>query len=212
MDSARARPVFSAPLAKNLRILLSWAPQLLSKHALRTSMKFQRFAIAAAIAGGVLVALPAAADAPEKLGDFKAWTAYSSGTGDAKVCYALSRPKMTEPTKVKRDAVYFLINDWPNRKAKGEPEIVPGYEYKDKSTVTAEVGSDKFEFFTKNEGTAGGAWVEQQADEQRLIDSMRKSAELVVIGTSKRGTQTRDTYSLAGLSDALDKVHEACGL
>ena len=41
---------------------------------------------------------------------------------------------------------------------------------------------------------------------------MRHGAELVVIGTSKRGTKTQDTYSLAGLSDALDKIHEACGL
>jgi len=175
-------------------------------------MNFQRFVIAAGLAGGVLAALPASADAPEKLGDFKSWSAYSSGTGDTKVCYVLSKPKMTEPVKVKRDAVYFLINDWPGRKAKAEPEIVPGYEYKDKSTVTAEVGPEKFEFFTKNEGTAGGAWVEQQADEARLVDTMRKSAELIVVGTSKRGTQTRDTYSLAGLSDALDKVHAECGL
>ena len=89
---------------------------------------------------------------------------------------------------MKRDAVYFLINDWPGRKAKSEPEIVPGYEYKDKSTAIAEVGSNKFEFFTKNEGTAGGAWLEQQPDEERLVDAMRKSAEIIVIGTSKRGT------------------------
>ena len=175
-------------------------------------MNFQRFVIAAGVAAGVLAALPAAAEAPEKLGEFRAWTAYSSGAGDSKVCYALSKPKMSEPTKIKRDAVYFLINDWPGRKAKSEPEIVPGYEYKDKSMVTAEVGSSKFEFFTKNEGTAGGAWLEQQPDEERLVEAMRKSAEVIVIGTSKKGTQTRDTYSLAGLSDALDKVHGACGL
>jgi len=173
-------------------------------------MKFSRLLLAAA--GGILAITPALADAPQKVGDFKAWSVYASGDGEAKVCYALSKPKLTEPTKVKRDAVYFLINDWPNRKAKAEPEIVPGYEYKDKSTVTAEVGPEKFEFFTKNEGTAGGAWVEQPADEQRLIEAMRKSAEMIVIGTSKRGTQTRDTYSLAGLSEALDKVHESCGL
>ena len=173
-------------------------------------MNFQRFVIAAGIAG--LAAFPAAADAPEKLGDFKAWTAYASGAGDSRVCYTLSKPRMMEPTKIKRDAVYFLINDWPGRKAKAEPEIVPGYEYKDKSTVTAEVGASKFEFFTKIDGKAGGAWVEQQPDEERLVEAMRKSAEIIVIGTSKRGTQTRDTYSLAGFSEALDKVHEACGL
>ncbi|HUO91618.1 MAG TPA: invasion associated locus B family protein [Rhizomicrobium sp.] len=173
-------------------------------------MKFLRLMLVAA--GGLAAAVPAFADPPQKIGDFKAWSVYSSGDGEAKVCYALSKPKLTEPARVKRDAVYFLINDWPNRKAKAEPEIVPGYEYKDKSTVTAEVGPEKFEFFTKNEGTAGGAWVEQPADEQRLVEAMRKSAEMIIIGTSKRGTQTRDTYSLAGLSEALDKVHESCGL
>ncbi len=175
-------------------------------------MLYERFFLIAAMVGAALLGGPALADSPQKLGTFKSWSAYVSGAGDGKVCYALSSPKMTEPVKVKRDAVYFLINDWPSRKAKSEPEIVPGYEYKDESKVTAEVGADKFEFFTKNEGKSGGAWVDQQPDEVRLIEAMRRGAEIIVTGISKRGTMTRDTYSLAGLSDALDEVHKACGL
>jgi hypothetical protein len=170
-----------------------------------------RFAFAV-LAVGSLLAGSADADAPQKLGTFKNWAAFTSGAGDGRVCYALSAPRMTEPVKVKRDPAYFLINDWPGRKAKSEPEIVPGYEYKDGSKVTVEVGADKFEFFTKNDGVAGGAWVEQQADETRLVEAMRRGAEIIVTGVSKRGTMTRDTYSLAGLSEALDKVHESCGL
>jgi len=167
------------------------------------------FAAAALFAAGVL---PAAADGPQKLGTYKNWSTFASGAGDSKVCYALSTPKMSEPAKLKRDAVYFLINDWPGRKAKGEPEFVPGYQYKDNAKVTAVVGSDKFEFFTKNENGAGGAWVEQQADETRLIEAMRRGAEIIFTGVSKRGTMTHDTFSLAGLSDALDQAHQACGL
>ena len=41
---------------------------------------------------------------------------------------------------------------------------------------------------------------------------MRRGQQLIVTGTSQRGTATRDTYSLAGLSDALDKIHAACGM
>jgi hypothetical protein len=198
-DMARFRSMISACVAtQNIRS--------------RITMQFQRFLLAAAIAGSALTILPAAADPAQPLGDFKSWSAFTSGTGDSKVCYVLSKPRMSEPAKTKRDAIYFLINDWPGRKAKAEPEIVPGYVYKDKSTVTAEVGPNRFEFFTKNEGTSGGAWIEKQDDETKLIDAMRHGAELVVIGTSKRGTKTQDTYSLAGLSDALDKIHEACGL
>lgn len=175
-------------------------------------MRFHRIIGVAISIAGVAATLPAGAESPEKLGTFKNWSAYTSGSGDAKVCYALSTPTMMEPTRLKRDPAYFLINDWPGRKAKSEPEVVPGYLYKEGSKVTAEVGSDKFEFFTKNDNGAGDAWVQQEDDEKRLIEAMRRGAEVIVTGISRRGTLTRDTYSLAGLSDALDKAHEACGL
>ncbi len=177
-------------------------------------VRYNRFGIATLAAVSLLAAglAPATAQTAQKLGTFKSWSAYTSGAGDSKVCYALSEPKLMEPVKVKRDRAYILINDWPNRRAKSEPEIVPGYPYKDGSTVTAEVGSEKFEFFTKNDGGAGGAWVEQQTEETRLVEAMRRGAEIIVTGISRRGTMTHDTYSLAGLSEALDKVHEACGL
>jgi hypothetical protein len=148
--------------------------------------------------------------APQVLGTFQSWAAYTTQAGDSKVCYALSRPTSMEPRKVKRDPTFFLINDWPGRKAKGEPEIVPGYQYKDGSDVTVEIGANKFTFFTKNDGGAGGAWVEAQADEERLVDAMKAAPEAIVSGTSKRGTVTRDTYSLAGFGDALEKAHQAC--
>jgi Invasion associated locus B (IalB) protein len=152
------------------------------------------------------------AEDPTLLGAFKSWTAYANGTGDSKVCYALAQPTSKSPPKVKRDPVYFLINDWPGRNAKAEPEVVPGYQYKDNSKVTVTVGAQKFTFFTKNEDGAGGAWVEQQPDEVRLIDAMKGAPTLTVAGASKRGTATRDTYSLDGLSDALDKIHSSCNL
>src|SRR3954467_1941478 len=96
---------------------------------------------------------------PSPLGSFHDWSAYARGTGDTKVCYALAEPKMKEPTRAKRDPVYFLINDWPARRSKAEAEIVAGYPYKDGSSVTVQVGTAKFSFFTKNAGSAGGAWV-----------------------------------------------------
>src|SRR5262249_53273296 len=111
----------------------------------------------------VSAALPAAAD-PTLLGAFKDWSAYSTTTPSGKTCYALASPQSKIPAKAKRDPIFFLISDWPDRKAKGEPEVVPGYKYKEGSKVTVEVGSDKFAFFTKNDGGDGGAWVQDPAD------------------------------------------------
>ena len=154
----------------------------------------------------------AVAAQPALLGSFKNWSAYETGSGDAKVCYALSRPTQSEPAKIKRDPPFILINDWPARHAKAEPEIVPGFQYKDGSSVTAQIGGDTITFFTKNDGGAGGAWIEAQAEEERFVNIMKAGSEAVVTGTSKRGTLVRDTYSLAGFADALDKAHQACGM
>ena len=149
--------------------------------------------------------------APTPLGTFKSWSAYETGEGDSRVCYALSRPTATDPAKIKRDPAFFLINDWPGRHAGAEPEIVPGFQYKDGSSVTAQLGGSSVTFFTRNDGGAGGAWVEAQADEERLVNAMKTAAEAVVTGTSKRGTMVKDTYSLDGFADALAKAQSACG-
>ncbi len=147
-----------------------------------------------------------------RLGTSKDWSALTSGSGSSKICYAMAKPRSSDPRRVKRDPIYFLVTDWPARRTKGEPEAVPGYQYKEGSTVTAQIGSDKFEFFTQNDGGAGAAWVRKRVDELRFIDAMRNGQELIVTGTSKRGTMTRDTFSLAGISDALDTAHKACGM
>ncbi|MBL6939765.1 MAG: hypothetical protein ISS15_04570 [Alphaproteobacteria bacterium] len=158
-----------------------------------------------------LAAIPASADTPTLLGVSRDWSAFTSGTGGSKMCYALTKPTSSKP-KAHRDPIYFLVNDWVGRRVKGEPEMVPGYQYKDGSTVTATVGGQSFTFFVQNDGGAGAAWVRQRADEERLIAAMRSGSTLVVTGTSKRGTKTTDTFSLAGLGDALDKIHAACGM
>jgi len=171
-----------------------------------------RLTLAAPFAALLFGAGPAAADNATLLGAFKDWTAYTTGTGDAKTCYALSAPRSSDPKKANRDPIYFLVSDWPARKAKAETEMVPGYKYKDDSKVTVQVGSDKFTFFTRNDGDDGSAWVQDLGDEPRLVDAMRSGSQMIVTGTSSRGTLTKDTFSLSGISAAIAKIHSACGL
>lgn len=160
----------------------------------------------------VLAPLPALAEDGTLLGVSKNWSAYTRGNGDDKICYAVSKPRASEPRKAKRDPVYLLINDFPAQHARAQPELVPGYKYKDSSLATVQVGSDKFSFFTQNDATGGGAWIKDPNDEARLVDALQRGAEAIVTGTSARGTLTRDTYSLGGLSDVLTKIHTACNM
>jgi hypothetical protein len=172
-------------------------------------VKFVAFVIFAAL---LCPAAMAAEGGAVLLGQFKNWAAFSATVNGNKVCYALSRPRATEPRHVRRGKIYFLINDWPGRHAKGEAEVVAGYKYKDDSHVTVAIGGDKYTFFTRNNGDDGTAWILSLADGPKLIDAMRKGASAVVTGTSSRGTVTRDTYSLSGFTDALAKIDATCGM
>lgn len=149
-------------------------------------------------------------DKPALLGSFRDWFVYQTGKGANRLCYALSEPKEMDPKEAKRDPAFFLISTWPGRKVRNEPSVVPGYPFKDGATTDVQVGSDKFSFFTKNDGSAGGAWMQDPKDEKRLIDSMKRGADMDITGISSRGTMTHDSYSLAGISAALDKLDSSC--
>jgi hypothetical protein len=160
-----------------------------------------------------LVAAPAAAEPATLLGVFQNWSAFSTGSGSGLTCYALSNPRATRPAGAKRGPIYLMVSDWPARKVKAEPQIVLGYPAKDGAPASLAVASDKFTFFTRNDsaGDANG-WLQALGDNPRLIDSMSKGVSAVAKGVSKRGTNTTDTYSLAGFSDALAKIHATCNM
>jgi invasion protein IalB len=60
--------------------------------------------------------------------------------------------------------------------------------------------------YTQNDG----AWVKNAAEETRLVDAMRKSPDAVIKAQTSKGTQTTDTFSLKGISQALDRVAQEC--
>ena len=151
---------------------------------------------------------PAGDTQPTLLGQFGDWGAYTASPGGKKVCFALGKPKTTktDPAGRKRDPAYVFISTRPTEKVKNEVSIIIGYPFKPDSDATAEIGSAKFAMYTQNDG----AWIKNVAEETRMVDAMRKGADLTVKGTSGRGTQSTDEYSLKGLSQALDKVEQEC--
>jgi hypothetical protein len=145
---------------------------------------------------------------PTLLGQFADWGAYTASPAGRKVCFALARPgsSQTNPAGRPRDPAHIFISTRPADQVKDEVSLIIGYTFKDKSNATVEVGSTKFNLYTEKDG----AWISNAADEARLIDAMRKGSELVVKGTSARGTQTTDNFSLKGISQALERVAQEC--
>jgi invasion protein IalB len=159
-------------------------------------------------------AKPAAANPTAQatlLGQYGDWGAYSATPGGRKVCFALSKPTSSSDNPPNRrtaaNIVYLFISSRPAEKVKEEVSmLVTGYALKSNSDASLTIGSTPFTMYTQNDG----AWVKNTADEAKLVDAMRKGADMTVKATTSRGTQTTDTFSLKGISQALDRVSQEC--
>ena len=153
-------------------------------------------------------AAAAGAAQPALLGQYGDWGAYAASPGGSKVCFALAKPKTTkiEPAGRKRDPSYIFVSTRPADNVKNEVSVIIGYPFKTSSDATAEVGAVKFAMYTQKDG----AWIKNVAEEARMVDAMRKGADLTVKGTSGRGTASTDQYSLKGLAQALEKIEQEC--
>ena len=160
--------------------------------------------------GAILILLAAARGAsaadPEQLGTFKDWTAFRFSDSNGVVCYVLTSPDEMLPKNVNHGGVFFLITNWIAQETNGQPSVLTGYDFKDDSPVTLEIGGAKWNMFTK----AKGAWLRGADEEQALIAAMRKGSSMRIKGTSARGTATEYRISLAGISAALDKINSDC--
>lgn len=148
----------------------------------------------------------AAAQKLETLGANGAWKAFAFRKGDAKVCYMASAPTKSEGKYSKRGEIFVLVTNDPTTGARGEVSIVTGYTYKADSEATVKIGGKKFAMFTK----ADKAWTRGPEEDSALVKAMVKGNDMVVSGTSSRGTLTKDTYSLRGFTATKKVIDGAC--
>jgi Invasion associated locus B (IalB) protein len=157
------------------------------------------------------VAPPAAATGgaePTLIGQFGTWGAYSATPNGKKVCFALAKPSSskTNPPNRPRDPAYAFVSTRPSEKVNNEVSVMIGYALKPGSESTLEVGGASYAMYTQGDGL----WIKNAAEEERMVEAMRKSADLVVKGISAKGTETTDTFSLKGLAQALDRIAQDC--
>jgi hypothetical protein len=145
---------------------------------------------------------------PTLLGQFADWGAYTATPNGKKVCFAIGKPTSSEtkPPNRPRNQPYVFISTRPADKVTNEVSVAVGYPFKAESEATATIGSTSFEFYTQGDG----AWIKNLAEEAHMVDAMRQGETMVVKGESGRGTESLDTYSLKGLSEALDRVAQEC--
>jgi invasion associated locus B (IalB) protein len=145
---------------------------------------------------------------PNLIGQFGTWGAYTAMPNGRKVCFALAKPSSskTNPPNRPRDPAYAFVSTRPAEKVVNEVSIMIGYALKPGSESSLEVGGASYAMYTQGDGL----WIKNAAEEERMVEAMRKSADATVKGVSAKGTETIDTFSLKGLAQALDKLAQDC--
>lgn len=134
------------------------------------------------------------------------WGVFTTGKDKGKVCFALSQPKDRAPKGLNRDPAYFYVTNRIGDGARNEVSLLMGYPLKAGGPATIAVGGTTFQLQAKDKS----AWLRNAAEEGQLVEAMKKAKDVVVKGTSAKGNETTDRYSLSGLGQAIERAQKEC--
>lgn len=152
------------------------------------------------------VLTPAQAQSARVLGDFRDWSSYAADDGSGTVCFAMTKPKTTEPTPDGYGEAYLYITNRPSEDVANEFNVVAGYTFQTGSMAVASVGGQDFSLFTQNDA----AWLDDAGQSANLAAAIRAGSTVVITGTSAAGTEIVQTYSLSGATAAQQAIGAEC--
>jgi invasion protein IalB len=148
----------------------------------------------------------AASAAPSSIGTFSGWTAWTASDSTGLICYVSAEPSSSTPKGVSRDPIHFLVVDRKGLGTSNEVQTLIGYPIKKSSTPSASIDGKSYPMIADG----SGAWLAAVKDEDGFVANLKHGKSLLIKGTSERGTDTTDTYLLAGVTAALDAASKAC--
>jgi len=153
-------------------------------------------------------AMPAVAEEQtvNLLQKYEHWDAYATSEGGSKVCFVASQPQDSSPKNAPRGPIYFYVSLYSDGKVTLEVSVRMGESFAPGGKVTVTIGNKNFELLTEDES----AFVETKVSEEKLVKAMKAGASMRVQARSTSGANTSDSYSLIGVTDALERIHKEC--
>ena len=142
----------------------------------------------------------------KSIGKFKEWESFVLSQEGSKICFAQSKPVIRAPKKLKREPSRLFVSFRPAENIKNEISVTNGYEFNQKTPISAKSGKKSYDLFSKGRF----AWVVDSADEAKLIETMKKASRLMIIGNTDKGDQTTDHYSMMGFTKAYNTAKKIC--
>ncbi len=156
---------------------------------------------------GLLFPNISSAATQQMIGEYDDWVAYYHKDAGGIVCYMASAPKRDEGKYTKRGDIYAVVTHRPGEKSFDVVNFVAGYTFKPGSKVTVKIGKTTISRLFTNEDKA---WAVSDKVDKELVNAMKKGERMIVHGVSSKGTNTKDTYSLAGFTSAYKAISSKC--
>lgn len=140
--------------------------------------------------------------AVKKFGD---WRVLAHESADTRICFAIAQPKLSEPTDAAAGA-YFYISAWPKEGLRAEISIKTTAAMKPGAPASIQLDQTFYKLFSKGDR----AFVIDATDELKLLEAMKKGSTVTVLAQNEQGAVSKDTYSLSGITQALQSVSSGC--
>jgi hypothetical protein len=159
-----------------------------------------------ALALVLALSLPAMAQSARVLGDFREWSSYAADDGSGTICFAMTKPKTTDPASAAGADAYIYISNRPAEDVSSEFNVVAGYTFQTGSLATVNVGGQRFNLFTQGDA----AWLDDAGQSAALAAAIRAGSTLVIEGTNASGVSVVQNYSLSGATAAQQAIGAEC--
>ncbi|ODT72677.1 MAG: hypothetical protein ABS75_02390 [Pelagibacterium sp. SCN 63-23] len=161
---------------------------------------------ASVLALALVWVLPVQAQSARVLGDFRDWSSYAADDGGGTICFAMTKPKTTQPIPAGYGEAYLYITNRPGEDVRNEFNVVAGYTFQTGSTASVSIGGQSFALFTQGDA----AWLDDSAQAANLAAAIRAGSTLTVEGTAADGGKVVQSYSLSGATAAQQAIGAEC--
>ncbi|MDJ0628524.1 MAG: hypothetical protein QNJ44_09725 [Rhodobacter sp.] len=140
-------------------------------------------------------------------------------------CWVVSGPteivnkKGDRIVAVERGVIRLFVSYSPGLNVKGQVSYKSGYPYGENSVVKLEISDSGYDLIapgldkreTSDRDESQFAWSKSDSDDAKIVASMKRGADAVITGVSRRNTTTIDTFSLFGFTAAVEDAEKRCG-
>jgi hypothetical protein len=165
---------------------------------------------AAALLAALTLGPAEAQDSSNRVAAATDWAVFVEN--DPQECWGVSKPKQTVNTRggrtvqVRRGDTLLFVAFRPGSGGDGQIAFTGGYPFRPGSNVKLQIAGNNFDLFTDGEW----AWPAGDNEDATILSAMKNGVEAVLSGQSARGTETKDTFSLMGFTEAMDEAEARC--